>query len=169
MLPTIYHIAGPWSGKLAITARPRGGDWLDSELHALRDAKFDLVVSLLTNEESDELGVSNEAEASAKHGLEFLSFPIRDLSVPVSATATREFLSRLLNELRSGKRIAIHCRQGIGRSGMIAASLLVMAGIDPAIAFRTVSAARGIEVPETAEQRDWVMEFSHAVSELART
>lgn len=169
MLPVTYRIEGPWPGQLAIIARPRGGEWLDGELHALKEAHFDFVLSLLTSEESEELGLTEEAQLSAKHGLEFLSFPIPDLAVPASATATREFLNWLLNELRAGKRIAIHCRQGIGRSGLIATSLLVMEAIDPFVAFRRVSAARGLEVPETTEQRDWVLELSHHVPELART
>lgn len=169
MLPVTYHIEGPWPGQLSIIARPRGGDWLDAELHALKEAHFDVVLSLLTSEESEELGLTEEAQLSAKHGLEFLSFPIPDLAVPASVTATSEVLNRLLNALRDGKRIAIHCRQGIGRSGLIATSLLVMEAIDPFIAFRRVSAARGLEVPETTEQRDWVMELSHRVPELART
>jgi protein-tyrosine phosphatase len=169
MLPVTYRIEGPWSGQLAIIARPRGGEWLGSELCSLKENGFDVVLSLLTSEESEELGVSKEAQLSTKHGLEFLSFPIRDLSIPSSSTVARELLGEILNKLRAGKRIAVHCRQGIGRSGLVATSLLVLAGIDPSVAFRKVSAARGIEVPETVEQRAWVIELSHNVPELART
>lgn len=169
MLPVTYRIEGPWRGQLAIIARPRGGEWLEEELRALKEAHFDVALSLLTSEESKELGLTKEAELSAKQGLEFLSFPIPDLGVPASASATREFLNSVLNALRAGKQIAIHCRQGIGRSGLIATSLLVMEAIDPFVAFRRVSAARGLEVPETTAQRDWVMELSHHVPELART
>ena len=28
----LYWISGPWAGKLAIAARPRGGDWLEDEI-----------------------------------------------------------------------------------------------------------------------------------------
>lgn len=169
MLPVTYRIEGPWPGQMAIIARPRGGEWLDEERHALKEAHFNVVLSLLTSEESEELGLTTEAQLSTKYGLEFINFPIPDLGVPASPTATREILNRLLNALRRGKRIAIHCRQGIGRSGLIATSLLVMEAIDPFVAFRRVSAARGLEVPETTAQRDWVIELSHHVPELART
>ena len=169
MLPVTYPIEGPWRGRLAIIARPRGGEWLEEELQALKEAHFDVVLSLLTSEEADELGLSKEAQLSAKHGLEFLSFPIPDLGVPAPPNAAREFLNELLNALRAGKQVAIHCRQGIGRSGLIATSLLVMEAIDPFTAFRKVSAARNLAVPETDQQRDWVMELSQHVPELART
>lgn len=168
-LPIIYHIEGPWPGRLAIVPRPRGDEWLEDELRTWKDAGFDIIVSLLSIDEAKELGVTDEANASAKHGLKFLSFPIPDLGVPNSATEAQRFLSRLLDELRAGKSVGIHCRQGIGRSGLIATSLMVLAGIDPFVAFRTVSAARGFEVPETTAQRDWVMELSHGISQLART
>lgn len=169
MTPVTYRIDGPWPGELAIIARPRGGDWLASELRALKEAGFDIVASLLTAEESEELGVSLEADLSSRNGLKFVSFPIPDLGVPNSIDAARPFLEQLLNDLRLGKKIAIHCRQGIGRSGLIATSLLVLAGTEPAAAFRKASAARGFEVPETVAQRDWVMELSANVAELART
>src|SRR5262249_40145955 len=159
--PIAYRIRGPWRGDLAIVPRPRGGEWLDDEVHALKAAGFDIVVSLLTPDETQELGVSNELAATARHQMQFLSFPIPDLGVPDSASAARELLERLTGELNRGKHVAIHCRQGIGRSGLIATSLLVLAGIDPLAAFRRVSAARGLSVPETAEQKDWVVALSH--------
>ena len=168
MSPTVYQIDGPWSGQLAIVPRPRGGDWLDDALRSLSDAGFNVVVSLLTPPEAEELGVSDEAKISAKHEMNFMSFPIPDLGVPNSKIATSELLVGLLSDVRAGKKIAIHCRQGIGRSGLIASSLLVMAGIDPVVAFRKVSAARGFQVPETQEQRDWVIELAHDVGELAK-
>ncbi len=165
---TGYQIEGPWPGQLAIVPRPRGGDWLEDELRAFKEEGFDLVVSLLTEDESQELGLARESDLSRKHELKFLGFPIPDLGTPDSAAA-QEFLGRLHRALSAAERIAVHCRQGIGRSGLVASSLLVMSGIDPATAFRKVSAARGLSVPETPAQRDWVIELSHELTEpLAR-
>ena len=48
--------------------------------------------------------------------------------------------------------MVVHCRQGIGRSGLVAACLLVRKGISPGAAVEMVSAARGVSVPETTEQ-----------------
>jgi hypothetical protein len=43
---------------------------------------------------------------------------------------------------------------------MIAASLLVMSGSDPREAVESVSIDRGLPVPETEEQREWVIELA---------
>jgi len=61
---------------LAISPRPRGGDWLDDEIAAWRKAGLEVVVSLLTPDEAAELGLLQEAELSETHGLQFLTHPI---------------------------------------------------------------------------------------------
>jgi len=156
-----YSISGPWQGELAIVPRPRGGDWLDDELRTMKNEGFDIIVSLLTEQELEELGLLLEKDLSRANGMEHFTLPIPDLGVPDSPEAAQHFLGTLHHALSIGRKVAIHCRQGIGRSGLVASSLLVMSGIDPAKAFRIVSAARGFSVPETDAQRDWVIDFAH--------
>jgi protein-tyrosine phosphatase len=69
----------------------------------------------------------------------------------------------LESKLLEGKGVAIHCRQGIGRSALLAACLLILAGIDSATALKRVSVARGCPVPETPEQREWVTSFERGL------
>ncbi len=60
----------------------------------------------------------------------------------------------------------MHCRQGIGRSGLVAARLLAKKGTSPGAAIEMVSAARGLAVPETAEQREWIDRYAATLSVL---
>jgi protein-tyrosine phosphatase len=60
------------------------------------------------------------------------------------------------DELQRGKNVLVHCRQGIGRAGMVAASLLVLDGSEPSAAIKKVSDARGVPVPETPDQEQWI-------------
>ena len=53
MTPDLFWIVGPWRGRLAIAARPRGGDWLEDEITGWRLAGIDIVVSLLESHEAD--------------------------------------------------------------------------------------------------------------------
>lgn len=50
-------------------------------------------------------------------------------------------------------------REGIGRSALLAASLLVHSGVGAEKAFERIEKARGCPVPDTAEQRHWVEQF----------
>jgi protein-tyrosine phosphatase len=156
----LYWIEGPWPGRLAILPRPRGGDWLEDEIDAWRRAGVDMVVSLLTPDEVTDLGLGDEANISRRNGIDFASFPIPDRGVPSSAAAAAELVTKLDAALANGRTVAVHCRQGIGRSAVIAASLLTRAGLDPERAFRRIGAARGLPVPETDEQRAWVESFA---------
>jgi protein-tyrosine phosphatase len=159
----IYWIGGPWKGRLAIVPRPRGGDWLEDEVRNWKGAGLDVVVSLLTTPEEHELSLLEEAQLCQKYGLRHLSFPIIDLSIPSSLAATLNFVAGLDKALDEGKVVGIHCRQGIGRSGMISACLLMMRGSQSAEASQLVSGARGCPVPETQEQREWMISFEKKI------
>lgn len=166
LLPTLYSIDGPWKGRLAIVPRPRGGEWLEDEVLAWRDGDLDAIVSLLTADETAELGLDDETRLARTNGILFIRFPILDYSVPSSLEESLAFLKELDQALSTGKNVGIHCRQGIGRSATIASSLLVVRGIDPEEALRRVASARGCQVPDTIEQQEWISSFAHYLSAL---
>lgn len=160
MVAKVFWIAGPWRGQLGIVPRPRGGEWLDNETRGWREAGVDVVVSLLEPREEAELALSREAGSSAASGLEYRSFPIQDLGVPGDFESVGELTSEIVNALRAGKNVAVHCRQSIGRSGLIAAAVLISDGQDDEAAVQNVGRARGLDVPETHAQREWISDFS---------
>jgi len=151
-----HWIDGPWPGRLAISARPRGGDWLEDELKGWRAAGITKVVLLLTPDEEVALGLEREKQASLDAGLSFLSFPIVDRSVPSSDERAMCLIEELDSDLTRGERVVVHCRQGIGRSGLIASAVLVARGVPPEDAALQVSQARGVTVPETLRQIVWI-------------
>ena len=156
MPPHIHWLKGPWRGKLALSARPRGGDWLEDEMKTWHREGVNEVLSLLTSDEEEHLDLKNETEVVANQGMKFLSFPIPDRQVPASCTALTRTLEKVDADLSMGRNVLIHCRQGIGRTGLVAACLLVSKGWDPASAVESISNLRGIPVPETEEQRRWI-------------
>jgi protein-tyrosine phosphatase len=164
MNTNLYWIEGPWPGRLAVSPRPRGGEWLEDEILGWAESGVDVAVSLLIQEERSELDLNKEEEICRAHNISFFSFPIEDLGVPASRNEAVNFVNMLEHLLVEGHRIVVHCRGGIGRSGLIAASVLVTAGIEPETAIRLVSDARGISVPETAQQIQWVRDFADAAA-----
>ena len=159
MKPELFWISGPWPSRLAIAARPRGGEWLYDELSSLHAAGVDVVVSLLTEEETIELGLTDEAAAAKAARVEYTSFPIPDRGVPSSVSGLESLIVAISVALMAGKNVALHCRQGLGRSGLIAAAALVASGLDPEQAIETISLARGQTIPETPRQRAWIQEL----------
>lgn len=155
-----YRIAGPWSGHLAIVSRPRGGDWLGEDVCSWREAGLDVVVSLLTHDENTELELHQEELLCRAQRIQFHAYPIQDRGVPTSRKATADLVRKLEKALEAGKSVAVHCRQGIGRSSLIAALLLVSAGIDPEAALAKIRQARGCTVPDTLEQSNWIKSFA---------
>lgn len=161
MIGTKLHwVEGPWPGKLALAARPRGGEWLEDEVAEWNRAGVSSVFSLLEPEEEADLNLSREADVVAAQGIKFLSFPIADRQVPTSERQFTKALEQLDVELSAGRNVVLHCRQGIGRTGLIAACLLVLKGDDPHAAMQRLSIARGVAIPETEEQRRWIERYA---------
>jgi protein-tyrosine phosphatase len=155
MRPTLFQIPTPSAGRLSTMARPRGDDWLDDEMAGLREARVDVLVSLQSDVERRELGLLDEGPAAARAGIEFRQLPIPDFGVP-ERSALQPLVSTLVEDLTAGRHVVIHCRGGIGRSSLVAAAVLVRMGIAPDDAWETIATARGLPVPETDEQRDFL-------------
>ncbi len=165
MMSTKLHwIDGPWPGKLALAARPRGGEWLEDEITSWRQSGVDTVFSLLTDEEERDLDLTSEKVQAQARGMNFLSFPIPDRQVPASKSRFAYALDQLDRELTTGKNVVLHCRQGIGRTGLVATCLLLTKGVAPEKAIRRLSEARGVSVPETPEQRSWIDHFAESLA-----
>jgi protein-tyrosine phosphatase len=153
----IHWIEGVESGRLGIMPRPRGGDWLEDEIRSLMHSGVDVVISLLEREEILEFDLLEEQTLCLANGISFLSFPIRDRNIPSSKREASDFAQSILKLLGSGKSVVIHCRAGIGRSALIAACALTLDGIPVNEAFEKIERARGCSVPDTQEQREWLV------------
>ena len=89
-------------------------------------------------------------------GSERIRPPPRRLARNEFSQAFRKLVGDLAEHLDRGEHVVIHCRMGIGRSSMLAAALLMAEGVDPGGAWSTLREARGLDVPDTPEQRAWV-------------
>lgn len=142
---------------LATSARPRGGDWLEDEIVGWKAAGVCHVVSLLTSEEADELLLGAEGELCRKHGLGFTSVPVPDRALPESSASFLRVAAALYRWVVDGEAVLVHCRQGIGRASLLAAATACHTGLDGATALSAIAVARGRPVPDTDEQRDWLV------------
>lgn len=128
MKPELFWIPGPWRGRVAVASRPRGEDWLEDEIKGWRKAGLNVVVSLLETGEAAQFELGHEGDVAESKGVRFVSFPIPDREVPASTREALSLFSEIGAALEEGKNVAVHCRQGIGPSGLIAAGVLLWSG-----------------------------------------
>jgi protein-tyrosine phosphatase len=101
---------------------------------------------------------------AAKLGGRWIEFPIRDRSVPEDLAALLALLDRLIELLQiQGAVLAIHCAAGVGRTGTVAACLLLRLGMPAEAAVEIIEAAGS--GPETARQLALVREIQSLTSD----
>lgn len=160
MLPKIYTLPGLSTGNLSVMARPTAGEWIEDEFTGFRKLGVNCIVSLLEQAEEKELGLSAESVLCAQNEIEFLSFSIPDRGIPDTQRAMA-LASLLVDKIKQNKHVAIHCRAGIGRTGIVASAVLVKLGLNPIEAINKISIARGVDIPDTEEQKEWVLSLAN--------
>jgi protein-tyrosine phosphatase len=148
-------------------ARPRADDWLEGEIAEWKASGLDRVVCLLEPQEVSELGLQREAALCRASRIDFVSFPIPDRGVPEVPHA-QEIARSIAADIADGRSVAIHCRAAIGRSSVVAACALICFGFEATDALALIKHARGLSVPDTEEQLNWIVAFDGARRRSAR-
>ncbi|WP_228276440.1 ADP-ribosylglycohydrolase family protein [Dechloromonas sp. H13] len=165
-------------GKIGMTLCPGkqvissvSGEWardLDADLAVIGEWGATALLSLIEPHEFENLGVARMKQGLPA-GITHYILPIVDGAVP-SGTWERAWANigpQVRERLALGERIVIHCRGGLGRTGMVAARLLVEFGEVPATAMRRVRAARPGAI-ENRRQEEYVLRQKPLESILPR-
>lgn len=153
----MYKVGTMGDGFLAIMARPDMEAQAPASIANIARLGIQQVVSLLEPAEARSLGLEAERLEVKANAMGFTSFPIPDMGLPASAEEFAILTRRIFNQVNRGINTLVHCRAGIGRSGLFSAGVLLHTGMNPEEAFAYVSRMRGIRVPETPEQRQWLI------------
>jgi protein-tyrosine phosphatase len=146
--------------RLAIVLRPRGGEGLQADLERARAEGIDVLVSLLTREDNEDLGLTEEGRIAQQLGMRFVSYPILDRCTPVDGAGFRRLVADLRDQVRAGRSVGAHCRGCIGRATVLIASVMIALGWNASDALRKIESARGFPVPDTPEQLEWILNFN---------
>ena len=69
-------------------------------------------------------------------------------------------ITELRKDLQDGKHVLVHCRGGVGRTGLICSCVMVTTGLNVPDAISIVSDKRGAQVPETPAQIDMIIRYA---------
>ena len=97
-----------------------------------RQVQIDAVGAIVCLTEEYEIRVKSSKYADALEAgtvpCSVLPFEIREGGVPADRQAFWEFANNLANRLQSGEALLIHCAGGVGRTAMLAVSVLLALG-----------------------------------------
>ncbi len=150
-------------GTLYLHSMPgRYEDWPKFESEA-EQACLDVIVCLTsTSEVQSKSPAYAQARLARTLPCDFRDFPIADFSAPPleERPLFKNFVAELATELISGAKVLIHCGAGIGRTGTVAACLLLELGVEAEQATRRVRNAGSR--PEVPEQKELILWYSAA-------
>jgi len=137
----------------------QGRTWqrdLSADLEAIRTDGAETLVTLIETKELALYGVEPLPEAVAHVGLGWIHWPVGDMKTASgpAAKAMQAALPALIERVRGGSTIVIHCAAGLGRTGTLAAQMLVHAGMKPDEAIQTVRLTRPGAIETKDQERD---------------
>lgn len=135
-----------------------GAAWdrdLATDLEAIKAWGAECVVTLMEDFEFPRLGIPGFRSVMAAQAFDWLHLEIRDADVPddrfKSAWPTAR--ARVLAVLGRGGKVLVHCRGGLGRTGLVVARLLVEQGMAAEEAIRLTREVRQGAIETNAQER----------------
>ncbi|HPD57526.1 MAG TPA: ADP-ribosylglycohydrolase family protein [Smithellaceae bacterium] len=161
----IDEVKAPTGGIIGMTLCPGkkiestfSGVWerdLDIDLQAIREWDAQAIVNLMEDHEYELLQIPDYLEKVKAHPMEFYHLPIIDVNPPDERFAQRwvSVGPKLRQILLDGGKILIHCRGGLGRTGTVAAQLLVELGVPHEEAIKAVRDARPGAIENSKQEK----------------
>lgn len=159
----------PLQGRLGMTIAPGKQNlgmqflWhrdLPQDLDRLRNHYHtDVLVSLLEAPELTQLNIPHLFSEVEQRGMHSCWFPIPDFSIPETIQALVPLVEKILSTVEQGQTVVVHCRAGLGRSGLVVSSCLTYLGYSAPAALALVRQIRPGSV-ETQKQEEFVEQFA---------
>lgn len=152
-------------------AKAMTGSWsrdLSLDLQSIQEWGAHYLITLLEPWEFKELKIEELPQQALEMGIVWYGLPITD-----GASPDERFLvpwetlgPALAKKLKTGERIVVHCKGGLGRAGTVASMLLLQCGVATSAedAIGLVRAVRPGAI-ETVEQERFLCDWSQSITE----
>ncbi|MCQ4261516.1 protein phosphatase [Stutzerimonas stutzeri] len=149
------------AGQLILTPCPGSkGTSVSEALTTLQAAGAEALITLMPAEELACNEATQLPQLCAERDLEWFHLPVADEQVPLADfdDAWGESVARISELLSAGKSVAIHCKGGSGRTGLIAARILIDREVPRETAIASVQALRPKAIQHPAHI-GWIERF----------
>jgi Predicted protein-tyrosine phosphatase len=138
---------------------------LSESLHSLRDAGAQAVITMMTTEELHEHQVDTIPLICNELGMAWYHLPVEDSCAPEQPFAEAFVCQKtiLMDLVRSGSTIAIHCHGGTGRTGTMAAILMLELGYAPAQVKAQIQQIRPKALTSPVQVNYLIQHYSYAI------
>lgn len=130
----------------------------ESDLTFIRDQGVTAIVPLITDDELHDFGVDDLIDQYNKFGFNTKRLPIKD-QMTSSQEEMKELVLWIKDRIHNKEKVLIHCVGGLGRSGMVAASLLRSLGKKSNVAIQDIRNSRSPRAIESSDQELFVKNF----------
>ena len=168
------HVAllpSPFEGKVGLTLAPGKHQYSKSGYKWERDLNQDLdrlvsafdakvLICLLEDHELKRLKIPNLVRAAEQRGMEVHRLPIPDGGVLPNQRPVEATVKVIVDAVKVGKNVVVHCAGGLGRSGTVGGCFLVETGMDGREAVETLHRCRSKRSPETKGQERFIAEYA---------
>ncbi|HLF76327.1 MAG TPA: dual specificity protein phosphatase family protein [Dehalococcoidia bacterium] len=136
---------------LAIASAPKDHEW-----QAVKDSGIRAVLDLRAE------GYDHSLLAEGTHGLRYLRLPVMEYEAPSDAEL-RLVTDWAVERMGAGEPVLVHCREGRGRSAMVACAILIRLGVPLKEAYQMLVNARP-HVSLSKSQEALLQHFAETVS-----
>ncbi len=167
MTPPLANSYWVIPGRLLAGEHPFGEDPLDAQQRfaALRGAGVNFFVDLT------EIGERPAYHRLLHRTADYVRFPIVDSGVPADDGQMRRILTAIHEALLNERVLYVHCRFGIGRTGLTIGCFLADQGLSGKAALKELNRLWGQsrrskewpKVPQTSAQADYIRRWSGAL------
>jgi ADP-ribosyl-[dinitrogen reductase] hydrolase len=149
-----------FNGVIGISSAPGlDGHSVDEDIKIIKKWGASLIITLIEDFEFQFYGIT-DLNNSKLQSIPRLSLPIKDGSVPDHQWDRRWITySKQIHQLLDGKKVFIHCIGGRGRSGTVAAILLIEYGWEPSKAISEVRKVRPGAI-ENYDQAQYIYQYA---------